>query len=146
MGYMGYRVDSWETDFRISADKIAAVLAEVNADPALTRPCWNRAHNINGDVIEPHDCQRTKLFKLLTDVVEELTGFHDCEEGIDGFRLGYHLDNKWHPITDDVLNVLGRYADEGSFARFSADSQLFGYRVIDGKLHTESAVVTWSVP
>ena len=140
---MGYNVDTWETDFHIPANKVAEALAEINADPSLRRPCWNRAHNSLGDVSE-HDCQRTKPFVSLSEAVEELTGFHDCEEdGTDGFRLGYHLD-KW--TRDEILYTLGRYADEGSFIRLMGeDNELFGYRVVDGKLRTEDATVTWGL-
>lgn len=140
---MGYNVDTWETDFHIAADKVAAALADINADPTLHRPCWDRAHNALGAVAE-HDCQRTKPFESLAEAVEELTGFHDCEEDdTDGFRLGYHLD-KWS--SDGMLYVLGRYADEGSYVRLiSEDSELFGYRVVGGKLCPEDATVTWEL-
>jgi hypothetical protein len=138
---MGYSVNTWETDFHIPAGKVKEALADINADPALQRPCRNRAHYIG----EAHDCQRTKPFDSLTEAVEELTGFHDCEEDdTDGFRLGYHLD-KWMG-SEEMLYTLGRYADEGSFVRFiGEDNELFGYRVVDGKLHTEDATITWSV-
>jgi hypothetical protein len=141
---MGYQVDNWETDFHIPADKAKAALDEINADPALCRPCWNRAHNALGGVAE-HDCQRTKPFDSLTEAVEELTGFHDCQEDeTDGFRLGYHLD-KWLG-SEEMLYVLGRFADEGSFVRLiGEDSELFGYRVVDGQLCDEDATVTWTV-
>jgi hypothetical protein len=140
---MGYSVDTWETDFYIPPNKIKEALADINADPALQRPCWNRAHNAIGEVAE-HDCQRTKPFDSLAEAVEELTGFHDCEESeTTGFRLGYHLD-KWHD--DDVLYTLGKYAAEGSFVRFMGeDNELFGYRVSEGKLRTEEATVTWTL-
>ena len=89
---MGYNVDTWETDFHIPADKAKEALAAINSDPAFRRPCWNRAHNALGEVAA-HDCQHTKPFVSLSEAVEELTGFHDCEEDdTDGFRLGYHLD------------------------------------------------------
>lgn len=144
---MGYSVDTWEVDFHIPADKAQAALDAINADPALVRPCYNRAHQYNGDKYEPHDCQRKNQFDSLTEAVEELTGFHDCEEDdTDGFRLGHHLD-KWLSATDDLLHLLGRYAVEGSYVRLMGeDSELFGYRVVDGKTSTESATVTWSVP
>ena len=140
---MGYSVDTWETDFRIPAGKVKEALADINANPAFHRPCWNRAHNSLGDVAA-HDCQRTKPFESLTEAVEELTGFHDCEEdGTDGFRLGYHLD-KW--TADEILYTLGQYAMEGSFVRLMGeDNELFGYRVMDGKLRSEDAIVTWQL-
>ena len=142
---MGYSVNSWETDFHIPADKMEAALADINADPTLNRPCWNRAHNAIA-VTTDHDCQRLKTFDSLTDAVEELTGFHDCEEDdADGFRLGYHLE-RWMDCTEDLLHALGRYADEGAFVRLlGEDDELFGYRVVGGKLHTEDATVTWAV-
>lgn len=142
---MGYSVDTWETDFHIPADRVAAALADINADPVKHRPCYNRAHSYALADEPAHDCQRTKPFDSLTEAVEELTGFHDCEEDeTDGFRLGYHLD-KWSG-SEEVLYTLGRYADEGSFVRFMGeDNELFGYRVVDGKLHTEDATVTWAV-
>ncbi len=144
---MGYSVDTWETDVHIPADKVAAALAAINADPTLQRPCrssqhlWPKSPSVT---VAEHDCQHDKQFDSLTEAVEELTGFHDCEEGdVDGFRLGYHLD-RWG--NEDILYVLGRYADEGSFVRLiGEDSELFGYRVVDGKLHNEDATVTWAV-
>jgi|688.fasta_scaffold165249_5 hypothetical protein len=144
---MGYNVSTWEVDFHIPADKVEDALAAVTADEALQRPCWNRAHNALGDVVTAHDCQRTKPFDSLTEAVEELTGFHDCQEDdTDGFRLGWHLPDKWFSATEDLLYVLGRYAAEGSFVRLlGEDSELFGYRVVDGKLHNEDATVTWTV-
>lgn len=142
---MGYSVDTWETDFHIPADKVAAALADINADPVKHRPCYNRAHSYALAGAPEHDCQRSKPFDSLTEAVEELTGFHDCEEDdIDGFRLGYHLD-KWAG-SEEVLYTLGRYADEGSYVRLiGEDSELFGYRVVEGKLHTEDATVTWTL-
>lgn len=144
---MGYSVSTWETDFYIPADRTAAALAAVNADPALQRPCWDRAHhwpNHESVTVAEHDCQRAKPFESLTEAVEELTGFHDCEED-DGFRLGYHLD-KWLSASEDLLHVLGQYADEDSYVRLMGeDSELFGYRVVDGKLRDENATVAWSV-
>lgn len=141
---MGYSVDSWETDFNIPADRIAAALADINADPDLHRPCWNRAHYGTGNETE-HDCQRSKPFDSLTEAVEELTGFHDCEEDdADGFNLGYHLD-RWSG-SEEILYTLGRYAKEGSYVRLiGEDNELFGYRVVDGELRTEDATVTWTV-
>lgn len=140
---MGYNVDTWESDFHIPADKAAAALADINAHPMMKRPCWNRAHNSLGEV-PAHDCQRTKPFESLTEAVEELTGFHDCEEDdINGFRVGYHL-GRW--ANEDVLYVLGTYADEGSYIRLMGeDKELFGYRVVDGRLYAEDATVTWEL-
>ena len=140
---MGYNVNTWETDFHIPADKVKEALADINATPTLRRPCWDRAHNALKDTPE-HDCRRTKPFGTLTEAVEELTGFHDCEEdATDGFRLGYHMD-RWG--SEEILYTLGRYADEGSFVRLTGeDNELFGYRVVDGKLRTEDATVTWGL-
>lgn len=139
---MGYSVDTWEVDFHIPADKMAAALADINADSGFQRPCWNRAHYIG----EEHDCQRLKPYDSLTEAVEELTGFHDCEEDdTDGFRLGYHLD-KWQDACENLLHALGPHAVEGSFVRFvGEDGELFGYRVVDGKLRDEDAKVAWTV-
>jgi hypothetical protein len=136
---MGYRVSTWEVDFHIPADKIAAALADISA---LQRPCWNRNHATG----TAHNCQRLKPFDSLTEAVEELTGFHDCEESdVDGFNLGQHLD-KWMGTTDDVLHALGRHATEGSYVRLvGEDYGLFGYRVVDGRTHIEDATVTWTV-
>ncbi len=144
---MGYSVQSWDIDFHIPADKVAAALAAINADPALQRPCWNRAHSyaLAGD--QAHDCQRLKPFDSLTEAVEELTMFHDCQEDdTDGFRLGWHLPDKWLSATEDLLHLLGRHADEGSYVRLmDEDNELFGYRVVDGELRDENATVTWDV-
>lgn len=140
---MGYSVDSWETDFHIPATKVKDALAAINANPAMHWPCHNRAH-YGARQEQEHDCQRLKPFESLTEAVEELTGFHDCEEDdIDGFRLGYHMD-KW--VGEEVLYVLGTYATEGSFVRLiGEDAELFGYRVVGGKLRTEDAKVTWEL-
>ena len=145
---MGYSVNTWETDFHIPADRVKEALADINANPTMQRSCWDRAHyalSATVGEVAAHDCQRIKPFESLTEAVEELTGFHDCEEdGTDGFRLGYHLD-KWRG-SEEVLYTLGKYADEGSFVRFMGeDNELFGYRVVDGKLRTEDAIVTWQL-
>jgi len=141
---MGYSVQSWDIDFHIPADKVEAALAAVNADPAFRPTCWNRAH-IKG--VAHDNCQRDKQFDSLTEVVEELTGFHDCQEDdTDGFRLGWHLPDKWRSPTEDLLHLLGRHADEDSYVRLMGeDQELFGYRVVLGKLHDENATVTWDV-
>ena len=88
---MGYSVQSWDIDFHIPADKVAAAVAAVNADPAFRPTCWNRAHirPKSPSVVAEHDCRRVKQFDSLTEAVEELTMFHDCQEDdTDGFRLG----------------------------------------------------------
>jgi hypothetical protein len=142
---MGYKVDTWEVDFRVPAGKVAAALADINANPGLQRPCRHRAHMDRVCANEVHDCQRTKPFEWLTEAVEELTGFHDCEEdGTDGFRLGYHLD-KWQNATEEILYAMGPHAVEGSYVRFiGEENELFGYRVADGKVRTEDATVVWT--
>ncbi len=149
---MGYSVQSWDIDFHIPADKVAAALAAINADPAFRPTCWHRAH-FPGRVEKlvhrkhEHDCGRDKPFDSLTEVVEELTGFHDCQEDdTDGFRLGWHLPDKWRTPSEDLLHLLGRHADEGSYVRLMGeDQELFGYRVVDGELRDENATVTWDV-
>ena len=146
---MGYSVQSWDINFHIPAGKVEAALAAVNADPAFRPTCWNRAHirPKSPSVVDEHDCQRVKQFDSLTGVVEELTGFHDCQEDdTDGFRLGWHLPDKWLSPTEDLLHLLGRHADEGSYVRLmDEDNELFGYRVVDGELRDENATVTWDV-
>ena len=152
---MGYSVQSWDIDFHIPADKVEAALAAVNADPALQRPCWHRGcgfiplteAGVRHRKPKEHDCQRLKPFDSLTEAVEELTGFHDCQEDdTDGFRLGWHLPDKWRSPTEDLLHLLGRHADEGSYVRLMGeDNELFGYRVVDGELRDENATITWDV-
>ena len=147
---MGYSVQSWDIDFHIPADKVEAALAAVNADPAFRPTCWNRAHiwpKSPSVTVADHDCRRLKPFDSLTDVVEELTGFHDCQEDdTDGFRLGWHLPDKWRNPTEDLLHLLGRYADEDSYVRLMGeDQELFGYRVVGGELRDEFANIEWNV-
>lgn len=145
---MGYSVETWEVDFRVPPHKVAAALADINASAGLKRPCWNLAHrwpNNTSVTVAEHDCQRDKPWDSLTEAVEELTGFHDCQED-DGFGLGWHLPEKWRNPTEDLLYLLGKYATEGSYVRLMGeDNELFGYRVVNGELREESATVTWEV-
>lgn len=136
---MGYCADTYEVDFRIPADKVDAALAAINAEPKLAPRCWHRSH-------ADHACPAARPFDTLADAVENNTGFHDCEVGLDGeFALGYHLD-KWIDTTEVVLKTLAPFAVEGSCVRMIGEDQtLFGYRVVEGRLVDESATVTWNI-
>lgn len=82
----------------------------------------------------------------LAEVVEEITCFEECEEDVAaGFRLGWHHD-KWFDSTEQMLAVLAPFAVEGSSVRMlGEDDCLFGFRVLDGRLRTESGSFVWSV-
>lgn len=118
MGYSAYTVD---TDFRVAAGNVAAALSAINAE-------------FDGE------------FATLADAVEELASFEDCLLDDDGdFVLGFHHD-RYVDATETLLDVLGRFAVEGSYARFDGeDGSLFGFRVVDGRLHTESGSYAWTL-
>lgn len=146
---MGYCADNYEVDFRIPADKAGAALAAINAEPRLAPRCWHRSHTvvtIPAPDAADHVCRADRPFTTLADAVEDNTGFHDCEVGLDGeFALGCHLD-KWTDTTEMVLKVLAPFAVEGSCVRMIGEDQtLFGYRVVEGRLVDESATVTWDI-
>ena len=120
---MGYCANTVEVDFGVPADKVPGALAAVNellASIGLGE------------------------FSSLTDAVEESTCFQECtEDSDDGFRLGYHHD-KYLTDTDNILYVLGRFATEGSYVRLlGEDDCLFGFRVVEGQLRTETGGFTW---
>lgn len=118
MGYCAYAVD---TDFRVSADAVAAALVAVNAE-------------------------FEREFDELAEAVEELASFEDCWLDDDGgFALGAHHD-KYYDATESLLDVLGRFAVDGSYVRFDGeDGSLFGFRVVDGRLRTESGSYAWTL-
>lgn len=118
MGYSAYSVD---TDFRVAAGEVAAALSAVNT-------------------------RFQTEFSNLADAVEELASFEDCRLDDDGgFVLGSHTD-MYTSVTDLLLNVLGRFAVEGSYVRFDGeDGSLFGFRVVDGRLRTESGSYAWTL-
>lgn len=122
---MGYNANTIECDFTVPADRVQQALDALRADEAI-------------------GC--TGNYESLADAVEDLTCFMDCSEGEDGsFSLGYHSD-KYLSCTDAVLDVLGRFASEGSYVRFMGeDDCLFGFRVADGVLRTESGDFVWTV-
>jgi hypothetical protein len=118
MGYCAYILES---DFRIDSSNVAAALAAVNAE-------------FDGE------------FTSLVDAVGDLTSFEQCgSDDEHGFELGEHHD-KYYDATDVLLDVLGRFAVEGSIARFDGeDGSLFGFRVVDGQLRTESGDYVWAL-
>lgn len=118
---MGYNANSVDVDFTIPADRISEALATIEAE--------QEAH-----------------YASLTEFVESLTCFEDCEEDPDkGFRLGYHID-KWLYDTEAVIALLGRFATEGSYVRLCGeDDSLWGYRVVDGQLREELGDYTWTL-
>lgn len=118
MGYSAYSVD---TDFRVAAGEVAAALSAVNT-------------------------RFQTEFSDLADAVEELASFEACWWDADGgFVLGSHTD-KYVDATETLLEVLGRFAVDGSHVRFDGeDGSLFGFRVVDGRLRTESGSYAWTL-
>lgn len=118
---MGYCANSVDVDFTIPAGRIKEALTTIQAE------------------LESH-------YESLTDFVEDLTCFQECEEDSEkGFRLGYHCD-KWFTETDRVIDLLGRFATEGSYVRLCGeDDCLWGYRVVDGQIREESGSYTWEL-
>jgi hypothetical protein len=108
-------------DFRVSAEKVASALSVV---------------------CEEFDAE----FVTLLDAVQNLTSFEECElDEVDGFTLGSHRD-KYVTGTDELLYVLGRFAEEGAYTRFEyGDGSLFGFRVVDGRLRSESGDYVWTL-
>lgn len=118
---MGYCADTVENNFTILASKVPAALAAANDEVKKYGP-----------------------YQSLSDFVEDLTSFQDCaEDDENGFALGYHCDKVMSEF-DAVLELLGRFATEGSYVRMRGeDDYLFGYRVVDGRLRTETGDWTW---
>jgi len=119
---MGYCANSIDSDFTIPPANIAAALEAVRA-----------AFETTGTA-------------TLTEVIEENTCFDGCEEdAATGFTLGCHHD-KWWDSTEQMLAVLAPFAVEGSSVRMlGEDDCLFGFRVLDGQLRTESGRFMWSL-
>lgn len=119
---MGYSASSVDNDFRVPVDAV---------DAALSALCHEfGAHHAT-----------------LTQAVEDLTSFQECSQpGRDeDFVLGYHCDT-YVAATDKVLDILGRYATEGSYVRLiGADDCLFGFRVVGGQLRAERGSFTWAL-
>ncbi|PBJ31911.1 hypothetical protein XV03_18860 [Mycobacterium avium subsp. hominissuis] len=115
MGYDAYTVD---VDFTIPADQVPTALAAVEAEFGS--------------------------YASLADAVEDITCFEDCEEDPDQwFSLGHHRE-KYLSGTDQLLEILGRFATDGSYVRFDGeDGALFGFRVVDGRLREESGDYVW---
>jgi len=120
---MGYYADTVERSFIIPPEKITAALDAVN-----------NSDELSGDT-----------YDSLIEAVEDMTCFQECYMDEDGFNLGYHSD-KYLSYTDELLAVLGPFATEGSFVRFSGEGgELFGFQVVDGKLRNEFGVIEWRV-
>lgn len=114
---MGYYANSVESDFTVPAANVPAALAAVQA--------------VGG--------QGTSL----SDAVFSITSFEDSVEDSSGFTLGSHHD-KFLSRTEEVLAALAPFAVEGSYVRFiGEDDCMFGFRVIGGKLCSESGVIQW---
>lgn len=117
---MGYYADSIDTDFTIPAANIAAALFAVNSN-----------EDFGGS------------YTSLDEFVRDFTSFEENTEDEDGFHLGHHVD-KFLSYTEEVLAALAPAAAEGSYVRFIGEEQsLFGYRVVDGKLRTETGDIVW---
>lgn len=103
---MGYCANSVDVEFTIPADRISEALAAIEAE-------------------------RESHYESLTEFVEGLTCFEDCEEDPEkGFGLGYHCD-KWLMETEVVIDLLGRFATEGSYVRLCGeDDSLWGLSLI----------------
>lgn len=119
---MGYCANSIDSDFTIPPSNMAAALEAVCA-----------AFEVTGAA-------------TLAEVIEENTCFEGCEEdAATGFTLGWHHD-KWWDSTEQMLAVLAPFAVEGSSVRMlGEDDCLFGFRVLGGRLRTESGTFMWSL-
>lgn len=119
---MGYSASSVDNDFRVPADAVDAALSAL--------------------------CQEFGVrHTTLTQAVEDLTSFQECSESgrDEEFVLGYHCDT-YLPTTDKVLDILGRYATDGSYVRLiGGDDSLFGFRVVDGQLRAERGSFAWAL-
>jgi hypothetical protein len=123
---MGYYADSIDTDFTIPAANIAATLAAVNSNKDFG------FSSITGGI-----------YTSLDEFVRDFTSFEENTEDEDGFHLGHHVD-KFLSYTEEVLAALAPAVTEGSYVRFIGEEQsLFGYRVVDGKLRTETGDIIW---
>ncbi len=129
---MGFCANSVECDFVIPADKVSAALAAVNA--VLFDESASSGVTYEGG------------YESLSEALEDRTCFMDCEEDAEkGFILGYHCD-KWLGGTDELLDVLGKFATEGSYVRcVGEDDCLFGFRVVDGRTHSETGNYVWTL-
>lgn len=127
---MGYYANTVDSDFCIPAEKVPAALAAVNT------AFGGRWYSTAGE----------SGYSTLTDAVEELTCFENCEEGAsEDFILGSHGD-KYLSGTDELLAILAGFAVDGSYVRFHGeDDSLFGFRVLAGQLREESGDYTWSL-
>lgn len=119
---MGYCASTIDSDFTIPPANMVAALEAVSA-----------AFEVTGAA-------------TLAAVIEEITCFEGCEEdAATGFTLGWHHD-KWMNSTERLLAVLAPFAVEGSLVRMlGEDDCLFGFRVRDGRLRTESGHFMWSL-
>ena len=126
---MGYCADTLEVDFTIPAANVAAALAEINASDEL--------HGFS-----------TRTYTSLTEAVEDITCFEDCEESDEGFSLGYHTD-KYRSDTETVLRILAKFANDNSYVRFCGeDYSLWGFRVksytlSQGEMFEETGEFVW---
>lgn len=118
MGTSAYTVDR---DFCIPRENVEAALAAVNS-------------------------AFEQKFADLAVAVQELTCFEDNETNQGGaFILGRHQDS-YVEDTEKLLGVLGAFAPRGSYVRFEGqDGDLFGFRVVDGRLREESGDYVWTL-
>lgn len=85
-------------------------------------------------------------FTDLVAAVEDLTSFEYNEiDGRGSFILGRHADTYLEGTTK-LLEALGQFATEGSYVRLDgAGGDLFGFRVLRGRLREESGDYVWTM-
>lgn len=116
---MGYYANSVDSDFTVPASSIPTALAAVR--------------EVGGEGT------------TLSEAVLSITSFEDSTEDGSNFTLGHHSD-KFLSRTEEVLSALAPFAAEGSYVRFiGEDDSMFGFRVVGGKLRTESGGIQWGL-
>lgn len=120
---MGFDASTWDGNFVVPQQNVAAALAAMNAEYA---PGPGRE------------------YETLSDAVEANTSYVECREDDEtGFRLGYH-EGRYSMYTQEVLSTLAPFAIDGSFERLSGQEEsLWGFRVVAGELKEETGDVVW---
>ena len=155
---MGYCADTSDSHFLIAAVDIPAALAAVNtliAARPKTFPPPRELFAPAGVYTEAYrqavDAVPRPPYRSLTDAIETLTNFEDCEESEDGFFLGWHHEKWYSTEVEAILAVLAPHAETGSYVRLCGeDGSLWGYQVIvtdDGQkiLALETGRYEWAV-
>jgi len=153
---MGYCADTADSNFTIAAADIPAALAAVNilitARPKTFPPQQVFAvAAVSAAYRRAIDAVPQPPYQSLTDAIETTTNFEGCEEGPEGFFLGWHSDKWYSEEVEAILAVLAPHAETGSYVRMSGeDGSLWGYQVIighDGQkiLALETGCYEWSV-